>query len=45
MTSLIRIVAQTEAIGLGTEDGLRAALASGELALLHCATCRPTSTA
>jgi DNA-binding transcriptional LysR family regulator len=31
MTSLIRIVAQTEAIGLGTEDGLRAALASGEL--------------
>lgn len=35
MTSLIRIVAQTEAIGLGTEDGLRAALASGELQRLQ----------
>ncbi|SDK25157.1 DNA-binding transcriptional regulator, LysR family [Pseudomonas delhiensis] len=33
--SLVRIVSQTDAIGVGSEDGLRQALANGEVARLH----------
>ncbi|AMO75201.1 LysR family transcriptional regulator [Pseudomonas citronellolis] len=33
--SLVRIVSQTDAIGVGSEDGLRHALANGEVARLH----------
>ncbi|MDF3935832.1 LysR family transcriptional regulator [Pseudomonas citronellolis] len=33
--SLVRIVSQTDAIGVGSEDGLRMALANGEVERLH----------